>query len=161
MRFGQLCSANMRPKPPKMEPKHSQNPAQEAPKFDVMLRTLKSESEQTLPHFCSFLLIPDTPKSARNRRKNALNCRLLLDSLCKPQKLRFLTFSIWFLGPNLGPTCLYLGAKAAKNKLLSGPCRTHGWSGPVGTQKPTLNETDFGPKWLQIRFQRAPNSART
>ena len=41
-------------KPPKMEPKPSQNPVENVSKIDLMLRRLKSESEQTLPHFCSF-----------------------------------------------------------------------------------------------------------
>ena len=144
-----------------MEPKPFQNPAQQAPKFDVMLRTLKSESEQTLPHFSLFLLIPNPPKSSGNRTKNELKCELLLDSLWKPQKIRFLTFFSWLLGPNLGSTWLCLGPKAAKNELLSWPCLNHGWPRPVRTQKPAQNETDFGPKWVQIQFQRAPRSART
>ena len=38
-------------KPPKMEPKPSQNPAENASEIDLMLRTLRIESEQTLPHF--------------------------------------------------------------------------------------------------------------
>ena len=44
-------------KPPKMEPKPSQNPAENASEIDLMLRTLKIESEQTLPHFGSFFAL--------------------------------------------------------------------------------------------------------
>ena len=57
------------PKPPKMEPKPSQNRAQNAPEIHLMLRTPKSHFEQTLPHFCSFLHIPGPPKSSRNRTR--------------------------------------------------------------------------------------------
>ena len=54
-------------KPPKMEPKPSQNPVENASKIDLMLRTLKSESEQTLLHFCSFLPLRAPRKSSQNR----------------------------------------------------------------------------------------------
>ena len=57
------------PKPPKMEPKPSQNRAQNAPEIDLMLRTPKNDFEQTLPHFCSFLHIQGPPKSSRNRTR--------------------------------------------------------------------------------------------
>ena len=57
------------PKPPKIEPKPSQNRAQNAPEIDLMLRTPKSDFEQTLPHFCSFLHIQGPPKSSRNRTR--------------------------------------------------------------------------------------------
>ena len=57
------------PKPPKMEPKPSQNRAQNAPEIDLMLRTPKNDFEQTLTHFCSFLHIQGPPKSSRNRTK--------------------------------------------------------------------------------------------
>ena len=56
-------------KPPKMEPKPSQNGTQNASEIDLMLRTLKSDFEQTLPHFCSFLHIQGPPKSSRNRTR--------------------------------------------------------------------------------------------
>ena len=62
-------------KPPKMEPKPSQNRAQDASEIDLMLRTLKSESEQTLPHFCSFLLIQAPRKSSQNRLKISMPLR--------------------------------------------------------------------------------------
>ena len=62
--FRQLLTPTWSQNPAKTEPKPSQNPVQNAPKFDVKLRTPKSESEQTLPHFSSFLLIPNAPKSA-------------------------------------------------------------------------------------------------
>ena len=52
--------------PPKMEPKPSQNRTENDPKFDVMLRTLKNESEQTIPHFSLFLLVQKFPKSSQN-----------------------------------------------------------------------------------------------
>ena len=41
--------------PPKMEPKTSQNRAQNRPDFDVILQRLKNDFEQTLHHFSSFL----------------------------------------------------------------------------------------------------------
>ena len=59
-------------KPPKMEPKPSQNRAQDASEIDLMLRTLKSESEQTLPHFGSFLAFRALQKSSQNRLKNSM-----------------------------------------------------------------------------------------
>ena len=59
-------------KPPKMEPKPSQNRAQNASEIDLMLRTLKSDFEQTLPHFCSFLACRALQKSSRNRLKNSI-----------------------------------------------------------------------------------------
>ena len=59
-------------KPPKMEPKPSQNGAQNASEIDLMLRTLKSDFEQTLPHFCSFLAFRALQKSSRNRLKNSI-----------------------------------------------------------------------------------------
>ena len=59
-------------KPPKMEPKPSQNRAQNPSEIDLMLRTLKSDSEQTLPHFCSFLAFRALQKSSRNRLKNSI-----------------------------------------------------------------------------------------
>ena len=37
-----------------------------------MLRTLKSDFEQTLPHFCSFLAFRALQKSSRNRLKNSI-----------------------------------------------------------------------------------------
>ena len=37
-----------------------------------MLRTLKSESEQTLPHFCSFLAFRALPKSSQNRLQKSV-----------------------------------------------------------------------------------------
>ena len=63
------------PKPPKMEPKPSQNRAQNASEIDLMLRTLKSDFEQTLPHFCSFLAFRALQKSSRNRLKNSIPVR--------------------------------------------------------------------------------------
>ena len=62
-------------KPPKMEPKPSQNGARNASEFDLMLRTLKSDFEQTLPHFCSFLAFRALQKSSRNRLKNSIPVR--------------------------------------------------------------------------------------
>ena len=59
-------------KPPKMEPKPSQNGAQNASEIDLMLRTLKSDFEQTLPHFCSFLLFRALQKSSGNRVKKSI-----------------------------------------------------------------------------------------
>ena len=59
-------------KPPKMEPKPSQNRAQNASEIDLMLRTLKSDFEQTLPHFCSFLAFRALQKSSQNRLKNSI-----------------------------------------------------------------------------------------
>ena len=59
-------------KPPKMEPKPFQNGAQNASEIDLMLRTLKSDFEQTLPHFCSFLAFRALQKSSRNRLKNSI-----------------------------------------------------------------------------------------
>ena len=55
-----------------MESKPSQNGAQNAPEIDLMLRTLKSDFEQTLPHFCSFLAFRALQKSSRNRLKNSI-----------------------------------------------------------------------------------------
>jgi len=49
-------------KPPKMEPKPSQNRTQNASEIDLMLRTLKSESEQTLAHFCLSVRHENRPK---------------------------------------------------------------------------------------------------
>ena len=60
-------------KPPKMESKPSQNAAQNAFEIDLMLRTLKSDFEQTLPHFCSFLLFRALQKSSWNRLKNTIS----------------------------------------------------------------------------------------
>ena len=60
------------PKPPKMEPKPSQNGARNASEIDLMLRTQKSDFEQTLPHFCSFLAFRALQKSSRNRLKNSI-----------------------------------------------------------------------------------------
>ena len=54
-------------KPPKMEPKPSQNPTQSASEIDLMLRTLKIESEQTLPYFSSFSPLKKPRKSSQNR----------------------------------------------------------------------------------------------
>ena len=59
-------------KPPKMEPKPSQNGARNASEIDLMLRTLKSDFEQTLPHFCSFLAFRALQKSSQNRLKNSI-----------------------------------------------------------------------------------------
>ena len=55
-----------------MEPKPSQNGARNASEIDLMLRTLKSDFEQTLPHFCSFLAFRALQKSSRNRLKNSI-----------------------------------------------------------------------------------------
>ena len=60
-------------KPPKMEPKPSQNGARNASEIDLMLRTLKSDFEQTLPHFCSFLAFRALQKSSRNRLQNSIS----------------------------------------------------------------------------------------
>ena len=60
---------------PKMEPKPSQNPVENVSKVDFMMRRLKSESEQTLPHFCSFLLLQVARKSSQNRLRNSLPLR--------------------------------------------------------------------------------------
>ena len=144
-----------------MQPKPSQNPAQNSPKVDVMLRTLKTESEQKVPHFCSFLLFPNLAKSASNVIKNQLKFRPILNTLLEAQKTRFVTFRGRFLGPNLVPTWLHLGSKTGYNEVLCWPCLNHGWPGRVRTQKPTQNEADFGQKLFQIRFQRASNSALT
>ena len=62
-------------KPPKMEPKPSQNPVENVSKIDLMLRRLKSESEQTLPHFCSFLPLQAARKSSQNRLRNRFSLR--------------------------------------------------------------------------------------
>ena len=59
-------------KPPKMEPKPSQNGARNASEIDLMLRTLKSDFEQTLPHFCSFLAFRALQKPSRNRLENSI-----------------------------------------------------------------------------------------
>ena len=62
-------------KPPKIEPKPSQNPVENVSKIDLMLRRLKSESEQTLPHFCSFLPLQAARKSSQNRLRNRFSLR--------------------------------------------------------------------------------------
>ena len=70
--LARLFFALRAPKPPKMEPKPSQNGARNASEIDLMLRTLKSDFEQTLPHFCSFLAFRALQKSSRNRLKNSI-----------------------------------------------------------------------------------------
>ena len=61
-----------------------------------------------------------------------------------------------FLVPNMGPSWFYLGPEAGYNELLC-------WPGWVARTRPNTktpqNEADFGAKWLQIQFQRAPHSA--
>ena len=155
----QLLTPTWSQNPAKTEPKPSQNPVQNAPKFDVKLRTPKNESEQTLPHFSSFLLIPNTPKSASNRSQNAAKVRLILDNLFDAPKNAILDVFGRFLAPNMAPSWLYLGPEAGYNELLCWPCLNHGWPGRIRTQKPAQNETDFGRKWFQIRLQEALHSA--
>ena len=97
-------------KPPKMEPKPSQNLAENASEIDLMLRTLKSESEQTLPHFCSFLLIPDTQKSQKKRTQ-------MQTSLGQPLQAPKITIPDLFqlvFGSQLGP---YLALSWLKSRL--------------------------------------------
>ena len=75
-------------KSPRMEPKPSQNPVENASEIDLMLRTLKSESEQTLPHFCSFLPLQAPRKWFQTRLRNSfpLGCskKLYKNRFCFP-----------------------------------------------------------------------------
>ena len=63
-----------------MEPKPSQNLIQNASEIDLMLRTLKSESEQTLPHFCSFLPLQAPRQCSENRLRNSFPLRCFTKS---------------------------------------------------------------------------------
>ena len=55
-----------------MEPKPSQNGVPNQSEIDLMLRTLKSDFAQTLPHFCSFLRFRALQKSSRNRLQDSI-----------------------------------------------------------------------------------------
>ena len=59
----------------KMEQKYGPNWSKNAWKFDVMLRTPKDESEQTLPHFCSFLVFRRLQKSCQHRCQSGIHVR--------------------------------------------------------------------------------------
>ena len=105
-----------------MEPKPCPNPAQNASNFHIMWRTLKNESEQTLPHFSSFLLFPNLQKPALNEQKNLLKFRPIWDSLLEAQKTGFLTFFCRCLDPNMGPSWVYVGSEANEDEFLCWLC---------------------------------------
>ena len=50
----------------------SQNGVPNQSEIDLMLRTLKSDFAQTLPHFCSFLRFRALQKSSRNRLQDSI-----------------------------------------------------------------------------------------
>ena len=96
-------------KPPKMEPKASQNPVENASEIDLMLRTLKSESEQTVPHFCSFLPLQAPRKWSQNRLRNCFPLR------CSPKWYQNRCFSHFH--PSWPPNWLQHGLpKLAQNR---------------------------------------------
>ena len=78
----------------KNRPKSSQNPAPDlsktAPKRCLMLQTPKIKNNATLHTKTSFLTFPDPRKWSRNRRKNALKIRFILDTLLEHQQIQFL-----------------------------------------------------------------------
>ena len=59
-------------KPPKMEPKPFQNGVPNQSEIDLILNTQKSDFEQTLPHFCSFLPFRALQKLSRNRLQDSI-----------------------------------------------------------------------------------------
>ena len=142
MHFGASWAPTWDQNPPKTEPKPSQNPTENAPKSNrkcskcSKMRQPKIKSEQTLPHFCSFLLCPNAQKSSENRTKNELKFRLILDSLLDASKNAIFDVFGRFLAPNMVPCWLYLGPEAGYNELLCWPSLNYGWPGRIRTQKP-------------------------
>ena len=138
--------------PPKMEPKPCPNPVQNASKFDIMLQTLKIESEQTLPHFSSFLLFPNLQKPAYNQPKTDLKFRPIWDSLLEAQKTGLLTFFLSRFGSQLGPK---LGLCWLRSQLRWAPIlalRQHDWPRRIQTYKPCQHEADFGSNSSKFRL---------
>ena len=96
-------------KPPKMEPKPSQNGAQNVSEIDLMLRTQKSDFEQTLHHFCSFLPLRAPRKSSQNRLQISIPLRNF--KKCNKKRI-FCNFH-----PSWLPKCLQHGLpKLAQNR---------------------------------------------
>ena len=91
--------------PPKMEPKSSQNRAQNGPEFDVILQRLKIDFEQTLPHFCSFLPFPAHRKSYQNRLRIRIHFANLQETHKNHVLVRFMALLASFLEPNMAPNC--------------------------------------------------------
>ena len=91
--------------PPKMEPKSSQNRAQNGPEFDVILQRLKIDFEQTLPHFCSFLPFPAHRKSYQNRLRIRIHFANLQETHKNHVFMRFMALLASFLEPNMAPNC--------------------------------------------------------
>ena len=98
-------------------------------------------------------------KIARKSHKKRTQIQTYLGQPLETQKIRFLCFLSSLLAPNLGPTWLYLGSKAAKNELLSWPCLNHGWPRAVQTQKPTKmrpisvrKNSKFGSNRLHVQL---------
>ena len=91
-------------KPPKMEPKPSQNGVQNVSEIDLMLRTQKSDFEQTLPHFCSFLPFPAHRKSYQNRLRIRIHFANLQETPKNHVLVRFMALLASFLEPNMAPS---------------------------------------------------------
>ena len=100
--------------PPKMEPRSSQNRAQNGPEFDVILQRLKIDFEQTLPHCCSFLPFPALRKSYQNRLRIRIHFAPLQEN---EKKITFLS-DFWLSWHRFwNPTWLQVETRSRTQKL--------------------------------------------
>ena len=143
------------PNGPKIQPKMLQNPM-----LCCDSRKLNpSKPSHTFAHFCCFQTPQNRPEIAQKRAQLQTYLRQPLEA----QKVRFLSFLSWLLAPNLGPTWLYLGSKAAqkppKMSAHLGHASTMAGRGPSEPKNPAKmsriwfqHGSKFGSKGLHVQL---------